>query len=99
MRIVFNTSFDEGVRSVNRAAEAMNDAQRQVSSGKRMSRPSDDPLGAVTAINEHTALGRLGAYATAADSAAYRLGIVDNALSDVISQLTAAQSATVSARG
>ena len=99
MRIVFNTSFDEGVRAVNRAAEAMAEAQRQVSSGRRMARASDDPLGAASAINDHAALGRLDSYASAADAAAYRLSIIDSALSDVISQLTAAQSTTVSARG
>ena len=99
MRIVFNTSFEESIRSVNRAAESMHEAQRQVASGKRMSTPSDDPLGAVAAVNEHDALSRLGAYASAADAAAYRLGLVDSALSDVLTQLTAAQSATVSARG
>lgn len=99
MRIVFNTSFDEGVRAVNRAAEAMAEAQRQVSSGKRMARASDDPLGAASAINDHAALGRLDSYASASDAAAYRLSIVDSTLSDMISQLTAAQSTTVSARG
>ena len=99
MRIVFNTSFEESIRSVNRAATSMHDAQRQVASGKRMATASDDPLGAVAAITEHDALSRLGAYASAADAAAYRLGIADSALSDVITQLTAAQSSTVAARG
>lgn len=99
MRIVFNTSFDEGIRSVNRAAEALTEAQRQVGSGRRMARPSDDPLGSVAAINEHASLSRLGAYSNAADAAAYRLGIADSALSDVITQLTAAQSTALAARG
>jgi flagellar hook-associated protein 3 FlgL len=99
MRIVFNTSYVEGIRSVNRAAEALAEAQRKVGSGQRMARPSDDPLGSVAAINEHASLSRLGAYSSAADAAAYRLGMADSALSDIITQLTAAQSTALAARG
>lgn len=99
MRIVFNTSFEEGVLSMNRASEALSEAQRQVSSGRRMARPSDDPLGTAAAITEHAALSRLAAYSSAADAASYRLGIADSALSDVITQLTAAQTSALAARG
>ena len=61
MRIVFNTAFEQDVSSINQAAEALAEAQRQVSSGRRIARPSDDPLGAATAIDEHAMLDRLDA--------------------------------------
>jgi flagellar hook-associated protein 3 FlgL len=99
MRVVFNTSFDNAVIAMNRAAATLTEAQRQVASGRRMTVPSDDPLGTATAITEHASLQRLDAYTSAADGAASRLGIADSALSDIISQLTAAQSAALAARG
>jgi flagellar hook-associated protein 3 FlgL len=99
MRIVFNTAFDEGTRAVAQANEALTEAQRQVSSGRRLNRPSDDPLGATAAINGHASLSQLDTYSAAADTAAYRLGVADNALSDMITQLTTAQSAALAARG
>jgi flagellar hook-associated protein 3 FlgL len=99
MRIVFNTTFEEGVRAVGKANEALTEAQRQVSSGRRMARPSDDPLGTTAAINGHAALSQLDTYSAAADTASYRLGVADNAMSDMIAQLTAAQSAALAARG
>lgn len=99
MRIVYNSSFTSGVRAIQQAAEALTEAQRQVSSGRRIGTPSDDPLGTNAAIIEHASLDRLEAYSGAADAAAYRLGIADSALSDIINQLTSAQTTALSARG
>ena len=49
MRIPFNTAYEEGTRALNRAGETLADAQRQLSSGRRINSPSDDPLGTSTA--------------------------------------------------
>jgi flagellar hook-associated protein 3 FlgL len=99
MRIVFNTTFERGIRAVSDAAESLTEAQRQVASGRRIERPSQDPLGTANAIVEHQNLDRLEASQNATEAANYRLGVADNALSDIINQLTSAQSATLSARG
>lgn len=99
MRIVFNSTFENAISTINKAADAWTEAQRQLASGQRMATPSDDPLSAASAINEHAALQRIDAYTSAGDAAAYRLGMADSALSDVVSQLTAAQSSALSARG
>ena len=99
MRIVFNSSFSDGVLAISRAAQALTDAQRQVATGRRINAPSDDPLGAASAILEHSTLDRLDAYSGAADAAAYRLGLADSALSDIINQVTSAQTIALSARG
>jgi flagellar hook-associated protein 3 FlgL len=99
MRIAFNTSFEEAARAVNTAAAALADAQRQLSSGRRIGTPSDDPLGTSTAITEHAALARIDAYTRAADAVGSRLGLADAVLSDIVIQLTAAQSTALSARG
>ena len=87
------------MKSINQAAEALTEAQRQVSSGRRIARPSQDPLGTGTAIHEHANLDRLDASSNATESSAYRLTVADNTLSDIITQLTAAQSTALAARG
>lgn len=99
MRVVFNTAFEHGLKSINQAAEALTEAHRQVASGRRIARPSQDPLGMGTAIHEHANLDRLDASSNATESSAYRLTVADNTLSDIITQLTAAQSTALSARG
>ena len=99
MRIVYNSSFTNGALAIQQAAEALTEAQRQLSTGRRIGTPSDDPVGTNAAIIGHSALDRLDAYSGAADAAAYRLGLADSALSDIISQLTSAQTTALSARG
>jgi len=99
VRIVFNTAFDDVKVAMQRAAEALADAQRQVSSGLRMGKISDDPLSAVSAVDEHAVLDRLDAYKSAGDAASYRLGLSDNVMTDIINQLTAAQTTALAARG
>jgi flagellar hook-associated protein 3 FlgL len=99
MRVVFSTSFADAVRSMSSAADNLLEAQRQVASGRRVSRPSQDPLGTAAAITEHGVQDRLDAYSSTADGATYRLSIADSVLSDVISQLTSAQTTALAARG
>ena len=99
MRISFNAAFEEGTRAINRASAALAEAQRQLSSGRRIGSPSDDPLGTSTAITEHATVNRVDAYTHAADALSSRLVLADTMLSDIITQLTAAQSTALSARG
>ena len=99
MRIVFNTAFEDVTLAMQRAAESLAEAQRQVSTGLRMGKLSDDPLSAVAAVDEHSVLDRLDAYKGAGDAASYRLGLADNVMTDIINQLTSAQTTALSARG
>src|SRR5215813_14081412 len=99
MRIVLSNSFDNITQAMATAAESLADAQRQVSTGLKYDKLSDDPLSAAQAITEHAVLDRLDAYKSAGDAATYRLGLADNVLSDMINQLTSAQSTALSARG
>jgi flagellar hook-associated protein 3 FlgL len=99
MRIVFNSSFNDGIRAIQTAAASLASAQQQVSSGRRINVPSDDPIGSTSAIADHASLDRLDAYSSAADAAAYRLGLADSTLSDIVNQLTSAQSTALAARG
>ncbi len=99
MRVVFNSAFDNGLRAVNQAAESLAEAQRKVASGRRVGRASDDPLGTVSAIGEYGTRDRLDAYKATGDAAESRLGVADSVMTDIISQLTYAQTTALSARG
>ena len=98
MRVSFGQSFDEGLRAINRAAEELAAAQQRVSTGRRILAPSDDPAGTVQAIRERGSLSSIGAYERASDSAESMLAVTDAALSDIISQLTAAKTTAAASR-
>jgi flagellar hook-associated protein 3 FlgL len=99
MRIVFSTAFDDITRAMQQSAESLAEAQRQVSTGLRVSKPSDDPLSAAASVTEHAVQDRLDAYTSAGDAASYRLTLADNVMTDMVNQLTSAQSTALSARG
>jgi flagellar hook-associated protein 3 FlgL len=99
MRIVSSSSFENMSRSIGSAAEALAEAQRQVSSGLRTGKLSDDPLSTAASVTAHSELDRLDAYKGAGDAANYRLTLADNVLTDMINQLTSAQTTAMSARG
>jgi flagellar hook-associated protein 3 FlgL len=60
---------------------------------------SDDPRAAASAVVEHSELGAVESYSRAGDSTTSRLTVVDTALSDIVTQLTAAKSTAASVRG
>jgi flagellar hook-associated protein 3 FlgL len=81
------------------AAGNLSEAERQVASGRRIARPSQDPLATASSVTEHAVRDRLDSYASTSDVAGSRLSIADSVLSDVISQLTSAQTTALAARG
>src|SRR4051794_34211692 len=99
MRVTFSAAFRDTAYDVSVAAAQLADAQRQVASGHRVDRASDDPAGASSIVADHAALGALDGYTRTNDSASSRLSVIDTTLSDIINQITAAQSATMSGRG
>lgn len=98
MRVTFNAVRD-GLAGINTAAAQFADAQWQVSSGKRVRVPSDDPLSAQRAVQDQASLSQLDAYTQASDSATSKLGAMDSTLTDIINQLTRGLTAVQSARG
>lgn len=99
MRVIFNTSQRDTLADLFQAADRLRTFQRQVSTGKRLHRPSDDPSAMATTIQERSALAAVDQYTATADSARSRLTVVDTVLSDVVSQLSAAQVALLAGRG
>jgi flagellar hook-associated protein 3 FlgL len=99
MRVTFAASFQDVITEVGRTAQQLAAAEQQVSSGRRLSKLSDDPTAASGAVTDHATLSSIDAYKATADVATSRLTIVDSALSDIVNQITAAQTAALSARG
>jgi flagellar hook-associated protein 3 FlgL len=91
MRVTFGSIFRNGLVDINRAYEALAARQREVSSGKRISVASDDPSAMVAAMNEKAEMATLDRFQETADTVESRLTVVDTVLSDVISQITFAQ--------
>jgi len=98
MRVTFDPVAD-GLRSIDAAQTAMAQAEWQVSSGKRLQAPSDDPSAAQRIVAEHASLASLDTYTRASDSASTRLSSLDTALGDIVNQLSAGMTAAASAQG
>ena len=99
MRITFNSLYRDTAAGIEQASDLLIEKQRQVSTGKRLSRASEDPSAAARSVSERAQLAMVEQYSRAANSMASRLNVTDTVLSDIIEKLTAAQTAAVSAQG
>lgn len=99
MRITFNSQYRDASAGIETATNLLIEAQRQVTSGRRISRPSDDPSGAAMAAIERSRIDTADQYTRASDSVASRLSVIDSALSDIVERLSAAQTTALKGMG
>ena len=99
MRVTFQDLFQKGDVAINAAAERLATAERQVATGLRISVPSDDPGATAGAITEKGIIAANDQYTQASSAANSQLTAADSTLSDIVNQLSTAQSATLGARG
>jgi flagellar hook-associated protein 3 FlgL len=99
IRITFNSQFRDGAAGLQTASEQRIEAQRQVATGRRLNKVSDDPSAASTAVTERNALGAAEQYTRTSDAVASRLTVVDTVLSDIIQMLTKVQATALNGRG
>jgi flagellar hook-associated protein 3 FlgL len=99
MRTTFTAMYREAGAGIETSSERLMEFQRQVSTGKRIEKPSDDPSGTSTAITEHGTLASVEQYTRAATSVGSKLTVIDTLLSDIVSKLTSASTAVTAARG
>lgn len=97
MRISSNLFFQTGLNSINAQQADLVHLYRQVGSGQRMVNPSDDPLAAAQAINVSQTLAMSERYATNRQVASRNLGMQDNILSSVVTQLQSVKTQLVEA--
>jgi len=98
MRVTFK-QLHGGIDQVNVAAAQFTQAQWEVSTGKKLRVPSDNPTATQRAVLEQSTIDGLDAYSSAAGSASARLTALDTTLGSIGDQLSAALTALQSALG
>ena len=79
---ISNTQFSENaLNSINRAFSRYDAAQRQLSTGKRIQTPSDDPAGVAQSLGLRNRLDEVAQFGRVMEQAKSFLGATDNALS------------------
>jgi flagellar hook-associated protein 3 FlgL len=99
MRVTYQTFHRQAVTAIETASQRLVDLQRQVSTGRRIDRASQDPAAAAAAIVERGRAAATDVYTSIGTTAQSRLMVADTVLSDLGQQLTAAQVAVAGARG
>jgi flagellar hook-associated protein 3 FlgL len=87
MRIADDSNYRNLLLDIQRIAERMQTSQNQVSSGKRLTKPSDDPSAAADVVNVDSVRATSAQYLDNAGTANSRLQVADNAL-DGVQQVT-----------
>lgn len=95
MRVATNTIFDSTILNLDRTSSDMTNASEVVSSGKRINKPSDDPVGIVTALGLRASLSDLDQMKRNISTGTSFLNASESALTQVNNILTSAKSLTV----
>lgn len=88
---------DAGIRDLRTRREALDRTQEQVSTGRRVVRPSDDPAAAAEAERARASLSRIESERRTLGAARTALGQADNALADATGLLQDAHETLVAA--
>ena len=83
MRISTSGAYLSGLRAMQRLQTALDYTQRQISSGRRILNPSDDPVGSARSIEFRESIGRLQQFDRNATIVANRLSQEEAALGSV----------------
>jgi flagellar hook-associated protein 3 FlgL len=97
MRISTQMIFDQNVRGITQSQEKWLGYGEQLSTGKRVNRPSDDPVAASQAIVVSQAQAQNSQYATARTFATQKVSLEESVLSQVTSNIQSAQEKIVNA--
>ncbi|KAF0854322.1 MULTISPECIES: flagellar hook-associated protein FlgL [Pantoea] len=97
MRLSTNMIFDQQVRGVTDAQSSWLKAGEQLSTGRRVTNPSDDPIAASRAVVLSQTQARDSQFALARSFANQGLSLEESTLSDVTTAIQSAQSTLISA--
>ncbi len=92
MRLSTNMIFDQQVRGVTDAQSSWLKAGEQLSTGRRVTNPSDDPIAASRAVVLSQTQARDSQFALARSFANQGLSLEESTLSDVTTAIQSAQS-------
>lgn len=99
MRTTFGNVARETAAGIEAAGKRLAHFQRQVSSGKRVTSPSDDPNAAMRVVSARGELATVERYSQTGVTTSARLTVVDSTLSGIVETLSRAQTAAQSAAG
>jgi flagellar hook-associated protein 3 FlgL len=97
MRISTNTIFQSGINKISDLQNDQSRLQQQISTGKRILSPADDPVASARALEIQQALATNTQYANNRIIAQNQLGRVDNTLGSVSDLILSVQSTMVAA--
>ncbi|MDH5622561.1 MAG: flagellar hook-associated protein FlgL, partial [Gammaproteobacteria bacterium] len=83
MRVSTRGAYEHGLSAMQRLQSALDHTQRQISSGRRILTPSDDPIAASRALQIRESIGRLSQFDRNSNIAANRLSQEESALNSV----------------
>jgi flagellar hook-associated protein 3 FlgL len=95
MRVTVGSYAFTATDAINKTSSALAKAQSQMSSGKQIQTPSDDPMGTVTALALRGQISRNTQYATNANDAQAWLSAGDTAYSQIVNALQQARTLVV----
>lgn len=97
MRIATSQIFDAGVANINKQWSQLLHLQQQVASGRRILRPSDDPVAAARALEVTQSSNILNQYATNQQNANAALGLAEAQLTSLNDMFARIKELTVQA--
>lgn len=98
MRVTFGSIFRNGLVDINQTAADLVRRQNEVSSGRRIHVPSDDPGAMATAMGERAEMATLDYFKQTSDSVESRLQVVDSVYTDIIHRLENVQTKAAAGR-
>ena len=97
MRISTNQIYDQNIRAIMDNQKSMTDTQEQLSTGKKINRPSDDPVGAASVIRITEQLDNITQYQRNNDLLTNGLEQQETVLTNINSSLNRARTLVVQA--
>ena len=97
MRISTNTIYQSGISKISALQSDQTKLQQQISTGRRIASPSDDPVAAARALSLSHAQEVNAKFADTRKTAQTKLGTIESNLTSVTNLLVAAQSSLVAA--
>jgi flagellar hook-associated protein 3 FlgL len=95
MRVSTSMMYTLGADAMGRQESDLLHSQQQISSGRRILTPADDPVGAAQAVTVTQAKDRNDQYATNIDTAKSALSLNDTVLSEISDLLTSVRTSAV----
>ncbi|MEM9070790.1 MAG: flagellar hook-associated protein FlgL [Myxococcota bacterium] len=97
MRVSDKATYQLHQKNLSRLKSAWTESQEQAVRGRRVLKPSDDPLATSLAVRERSKSARADSYSRSIDMANHRLDATDRTLGDVASALRRVRELTVQA--